>query len=596
MSLRNRHLVAKWGLCMRRRQGLAGWVAIASIAVSLSVLSSVAAKAEGAATQDTLGGVEEAGEYVVLYAEDRSAEAFATLRALHVTVVSENAALGVALVRSGDPNFATEARQQATLQGIARNRPVAHAPKEVRKADPAEDLTEADLDLDKIAPRPAVLSDDFLLGPAGVAVAAPRTEPLADRQWNMAMIGVGAGRSYATQLGNRAVRVGVIDTGIDGSHPDISANFDRAASRNFTTDIPSIDGPCEEEADHSCTDAADVDEDGHGTHVAGIIGAALDGRGMAGVAPNVTLVNLRAGQDSGYFFLKPVLDALTYAADTGIDVVNMSFFIDPWLFNCTANGSDSAAEQFEQRSIVAATQRALDYAHRRGVTLIAALGNEHTDLGNPTQDVISPDFPVGSARVRTVDNSCLSVPAELGHVISVSSVGPSRKKADYSNFGSEQTDISAPGGYINDVLRAGGTRVDNLILAPYPESVGRATGRIDAAGNSTTGFVIKSCTDGVCGYYQYLQGTSMAAPHVAGVAALIVSEFGTRDPRYGGLTMRPARVERALLDFAVPTACPAPVISYAAEGRPASYDAPCVGNATHNSIYGYGILSWRPPA
>ena len=81
--------------------------------------------------------------------------------------------------------------------------------------------------------------------------------------------------------------------------------------------------------------------------------------GIAGVAPKVELVNLRAGQDSGYFFLQPTLDALTYAGDNGIDVVNMSFYIDPWLYNCRANPADSPAEQAQQRSIIDATQRAL---------------------------------------------------------------------------------------------------------------------------------------------------------------------------------------------------------------------------------------------
>ena len=80
--------------------------------------------------------------------------------------------------------------------------------------------------------------------------------------------------------------------------------------------------------------SSEVDEGGHGTHVAGMVGAALNGMGTTGVAPNVTLVNLRAGQDSGFFFLFETLAALTYAADNGIDVVNMSFFTDPWLFNC----------------------------------------------------------------------------------------------------------------------------------------------------------------------------------------------------------------------------------------------------------------------
>ena len=119
----------------------------------------------------------------------------------------------------------------------------------------------------------------------------------------------------------------------------------------------------------------------------------LNGIGIAGVAPKVDLVNLRAGQDSGYFFLGPTLDALTYAGDHGIDVVNMSYYIDPWLYNCAANPADSPAEQREQRLVIAATQRAIDYARDHGVTTIAAEGNGHTDLGKPTFDDTSPDYP-----------------------------------------------------------------------------------------------------------------------------------------------------------------------------------------------------------
>ena len=100
--------------------------------------------------------------------------------------------------------------------------------------------------------------------------------------------------------------------------------------------------------------------------MAGTIAAALNGVGIAGVAPGVRLVSLRAGQDSGYFFLKPTVDAITYAADHGIDVVNLSFFVDPWLFNCPDNPADSPAEQLEQRTIVAAVQAAVDHARAAG--------------------------------------------------------------------------------------------------------------------------------------------------------------------------------------------------------------------------------------
>ncbi len=222
-------------------------------------------------------------------------------------------------------------------------------------------------------------------------------------------------------------------------------------SRNFTTDIPLVDGPCGDEPDGSCNDPANVDENSHGTHVASIVGSPINDLGVAGVAPEVTLVNLRAGQDSGYFFLQPSVDALTFAADNGIDVVNMSYFIDPWLYNCRDNPADSPEAQLQQRTIIEATQRALDYAHKGGVVLVGASGNEHTDLGAETKiDEISPDYPPGSEYERTVDNKCLDLPNEGRHVMSINAIGPSTRKADYSNYGLEQSTVAAPGGFFRD--------------------------------------------------------------------------------------------------------------------------------------------------
>ena len=76
--------------------------------------------------------------------------------------------------------------------------------------------------------------------------AAPKEDPFAGAQWDMKMIGATAQGSYRKQPGSKKVRVGIIDTGIDASHPDIAPNFDADLSRNFVTDMPDIDGPCEE--------------------------------------------------------------------------------------------------------------------------------------------------------------------------------------------------------------------------------------------------------------------------------------------------------------------------------------------------------------
>jgi subtilisin family serine protease len=537
--------------------------------------------------------------YVVVYEDGVSpADARAAIEQAGGQIVHENAAIGVATVQtSSGAAFADAADASPVLEGAATDKVIGTVPA-IRK----KEQREIEHGGSGAGPGGRNGDSDSRRGQGGRRWNrhgehhpghTVTDDPLAPLQWDMAMIHATSDGSYAVTQGSHDVRVGVIDTGIDGSHPDIAPNFDRLLSRNFTVDDPTIDGACADDPDGSCEDPPDVDEDGHGTHVAGTIGAPLNGIGIGGVAPGVDLVNLRAGQDSGYFFLGPVLDALTYAGDTGIDVVNMSFYIDPWLFNCASNPADSPAEQREQRLIVTATQRAIDYARDRGVTTIAAEGNGNSDLGKPVSDETSPDYPdqETSPHPRTIDNGCKSMPTEANGVIGVTSVGPSKRKAYYSDYGVEQADVSAPGGDVRDgnASPTDPTIPTEGILAPYPEAIARASGDVDADGNPTTPFVVADCSTGPCSYYQYLQGTSMASPHAVGVAALIVARYGRRDEQNGGVRADPDLVEQVLKRTATDTPCPAqnPFV-YA--GFPEAYTALCEGTTRFNGFYGEGIV------
>jgi lantibiotic leader peptide-processing serine protease len=547
-------------------------------------------------------------EYVVVYESGVSLDAArAAVKRIGGTIVTENRKVGVATVRTSNEKFARDALNARALLGAASNQPLGTVgPITERK------FSEERLDAAREAARGAAAP-----GSSGGAQDLPETpeyETFAPLQWDMQMIGATKYESHDIEPGREGVRVGIIDTGVDGSHPDIAPNFSDELSRNFTTDIPAvegpcaddpsqtceipIDGPCADEPDGSCSDPADVDENGHGTHVAGTVGAAVNSLGIAGIAPKVTLVNLRAGQDSGYFFLQPSVDALTYAGDHGIDVVNMSYFIDPWLFNCRRNPADSPEAQAEQRAIIEATTRALRYAHNRGVTLIAAAGNGHQNYDRKDEivDLISPDFPPGTEYPREITEDCLDLPTEGPNVISVSAVGPSTRKAYYSDYGVTHVAVAAPGGDFRDYFGTPRFRTpENLVLSSYPENVAREFGEIDEKGDPTTPFVLRDCEDEAnpetCAYWTYFQGTSMASPHATGVAALIVSKYGRRDTGEGGLRLNPDRVKTRLLGTAEEHACPVPrLFNYEANGLPPEYNAFCAGGLQKNGFYGRGIV------
>src|SRR5215831_1244431 len=159
-------------------------------------------------------------------------------------------------------------------------------------------------------------------------------DPLSACQWDMRAIGATSSGSYAVDQGVGA-RIGDIDTGIDLTNSAIMPNVDVAASCVcLYADTPTAD-TAEQVTRGDCSNKAALqDLAGHGTHTAGIIAAPIDGFGTSGVAPKATIVVLKAGTAEGYFFTQSVVDALMYAGDQHLDAVNMSFFADPWLFNC----------------------------------------------------------------------------------------------------------------------------------------------------------------------------------------------------------------------------------------------------------------------
>jgi lantibiotic leader peptide-processing serine protease len=556
---------------------------IAAAAAATLAIPLLAVSTAGAATQSVQGT---ATSYLVLAKAGGSAQALAQqLQAGGATVTSVNQDIGLVIVTSSDAAFGTRTGALPSVQGVGHDRSIGFVP----KPNVSPNVVEHE----------AQLAAGITASPAAKPAKTKAGDPLDSLLWGMDMINAPA--AHALERGDQRVTVGVLDTGIEGSHPDLKTNFSTKLSRNFTTDMPDIDGPCEFAG---CVDPASWDDNEHGTHVAGTIAAAANGFGLSGVAPGVTLVNIRGGQDSGFFFLGPVTNALTYAGDIGIDVVNMSFYLDPWLYNCVGGApEDSPAAAADQAVTIEAMTRALNYANAHDVTLVNSSGNNHEDVSNPRHDFSSPDYG-GPTYERTIDNAnCLNLPSEGPHVLDVNALGPSGRKSDFSNYATDlnsgEVELSAPGGWFRDGFGTPSYRTnENEILSTAPTHVLQEKGQVDANGNITPAGaalgVQKACNDvGECGFYQYLQGTSMASPHAAGVAALAISAHGHKDANPArGYTWDPASVAALLAATATDHACPAGgVQSYLQVGRSAEFTATCVGTPDFNGFYGAGIVN-----
>jgi subtilisin family serine protease len=490
-------------------------------------------------------------EFFVVYADAVTpAAGLAAVAAAGGRVVDQQSEVGVATVLS-DPGFAERAGRRAELLGVSQRRPIG------RVAPPATGRPPVALTASPGGPTASIPAAP---APAGAGVAGD--EPFAELQWANQAIHATERGSYRIERGDRRVLVGILDSGIDATHPDLRSTVDASRARNFAPDIPELDGPCEHP---SCLDPANLDDLGHGTHVAGVVAAARNGLGTAGVAPGVTLVSLRVAQDTGFVFPMPMIQALVHSGRTGIDVANMALVLDPWLFHCAANPADSPQAQAEQRAIMTAMARAVDFARDRGVLPVASLGDQAYDLDADLTDASSPTYPFDTAYPREITPDCQVLPAEARGVVGTSRLDRALRLAGTSNYGLRATDVSAPGGGSGDVV--------DRILSPFPEAAARAFGMLNPDGSPSTPILLRDCRHGECGYYLY---TTIASPFAAGVAALIVSRYGSPTAG-GGLTLDPDRTERLLRRSATPTACPP--------------DAPtCLGTVTRNSHYGVGIV------
>ncbi|GAA5064063.1 S8 family peptidase [Streptomyces similanensis] len=357
--------------------------------------------------------------------------------------------------------------------------------------------------------------------------AAAGQDPLEPLQWDLPAIK--ADKAHEKTLGSPKVTVAVIDTGVDDTHPDIAPNFDRAASADCVSGKPDT------------TDGAwrpSAAESPHGTHVAGEIAGAKNGVGITGVAPGVKVAGIKVGNPDGFFYTEAVVCGFVWAAEHHVDVTNNSYYTDPWYFNCT--------DDPDQKALVDAVRRASLYAESKGTVNVAAAGNENYDLAS--RSITDPSSPNDSTPGdRTVDpHKCFDIPTQLPGVVTVAATGAKGVKSSFSNYGLGVIDIAAPGGDSTAYQTPAPPATSGLILGPLPG-----------------------------GTWGYMAGTSMASPHVAGVAALIKSTH----------PHAPAALVKALL-YAEATATPC-TDPYDINGD-GKVDAVCQGSKNHNGFYGWG--------
>ncbi|WP_462409319.1 S8 family serine peptidase [Neobacillus sp. Marseille-QA0830] len=278
--------------------------------------------------------------------------------------------------------------------------------------------------------------------------------------------------------------VAVIDTGIDYNHPDIKGNY--AYGKSFVPGYPDA-----------------FDQDGHGTHVAGSI--AGKGR-ILGVGPDLKVAAYRVFGPTGGAETSHIAEALMTAADDNVDVVNMSLGGYDWFQDPAYATKDVVAD-------VRLFNRAIQYAIKKGVTVVGSAGNDGVNITSPGQ--LSGSDP-GSVH-RSPSSQTM---------IRVSAGGKDKNLTFYSNYGVGKIDVMAPGGDLGpnyDPATGAGRDSTYLCLSSVP--VYDANGVLTGHG------------------YAWYGGTSMAAPKTAALAGVIIA-------KYGKDVLSPAQVKQKILTSA----------------------------------------------
>lgn len=309
-------------------------------------------------------------------------------------------------------------------------------------------------------------------------------EPGYGLQWDKQDLDIG--RAHETTKGEDT-RVTIIDSGVANGHPDLDVNVN--LSRNFTGDGLGFANPA---------------GGYHGTHVGGIVGALDNGAGVIGTAPETELVDCRVFGPGPSASFADILAAVVYSANINADAANLSIGAYP-----IARNSDDFRRFYGK-----VLNSTMTYANRKGTLLVVAAGNDGADLQH--------------------DGNLISLPNEGAQALSVAATGPvgftwdaseyggeepPRSPAVYTNYGTNAVDLAAPGGDYS--LEAYEEANDDDVTLPWYLDLVYNTVAFPMYGTDDGGNV--TGIEDVVYDYNWVAGTSMAAPQVAGAAALVKS-------------------------------------------------------------------------